>query len=131
MRALLRSSFLALGAKLRLRASGRQPTWDRYHADGELRQALDMIADGWFSPDQRDRHRPVVDALMGHDEFLVLTDYRAYVDCQQRVAELFRDSREWHRRALLNIARMGRFSSDRTVLEYARLIWNVTPAGIA
>ena len=114
-----------------LRASGRQPTWDRYHADGELRQALDMIADGWFSPDQRDRHRPVVDALMGHDEFLVLTDYRAYVDCQQRVAELFRDSREWHRRALLNIARMGRFSSDRTVLEYARLIWNVTPAGIA
>ncbi|CAA7620147.1 glycogen/starch/alpha-glucan phosphorylase [Magnetospirillum sp. UT-4] len=114
-----------------MRAGRRQDSWDHYHNDPELRQALDMIAAGWFSPDQQDRHRPIVDALLGHDEFLVLTDYRAYVDCQRRVAALYLDRREWHRRALLNVARMGRFSSDRTVTEYARLIWGVAPGAAA
>ncbi len=112
-----------------LRSGGKQRTWDHYNADAELRQAMDMVAGGWFSPDERDRYRPMVDSLLAHDEFLVLTDYRAYVDCQARAAALFRDPAAWNRRALLNIARMGRFSSDRTVQEYARHIWHVEPSG--
>ncbi len=112
-----------------LRSTRRQATWDLYHADPELRQALDVIANGWFSPEDCNRHRPIVDALMTHDEFLVLTDYRAYIDCQARVAALFGDHRQWNQRALLNIARMGRFSIDRTAHDYARQIWNVEPAG--
>ncbi|HTH15454.1 MAG TPA: glycogen/starch/alpha-glucan phosphorylase, partial [Magnetospirillum sp.] len=106
-----------------IRAARTQDAWSVYHADAEVRQALDMIAEGWLSPDERDRHRPIVDALLGHDEFLVLGDYRSYVDCQQAVAAAYRDPLEWQRRALLNIAGMGRFSSDRTVQDYARTIW--------
>lgn len=108
-----------------IRAARCQDGWLHYHADAELRQALDMIAGGWLSPDERDRHKPVVDALLNHDEFLVLGDYRAYVDCQRAVAELYGNQQEWQRRALLNIAGMGRFSSDRTVQDYARTVWNV------
>ena len=109
------------------RAAGYHP-WDVYHADAELRQALDMIAGGYFSPDAPHRFRPIVDALTTHgDHFLVLADYASYVTAQERVDALYDDADEWARRAILNVAGMGRFSSDRTILEYARLIWNVHP----
>jgi len=109
------------------RAAGYNP-WDVYHSNAELRRALDMIAGGHFSIDAPDRFRPVVDALTsGGDFFMVLADYASYVACQERVDALYRDPDEWARRAILNIAGMGVFSSDRAVLEYARTIWNVTP----
>ena len=97
-------------------------------ADGELWRALDMIRDGYFSPDEPDRFRSIFDALTSQgDHFMLLADYRAYVDCQDRVSALYRDEDEWSRRAVLNIAGMGLFSSDRAILEYANTIWQVSP----
>ena len=95
-------------------------------ANEDLRRALDMIGSGYFSPDQPDRFRPIVDALtQGGDYYLLTADYPLYMAAQDRVEQLYRNPDEWTRRAILNVARMGKFSSDRTVLEYAREIWNV------
>jgi glycogen phosphorylase len=112
------------------REAGYQP-WEIYRSNDELRRALDMIADGFFSPDEPARFRPVFDALTsGGDHFLVLADYAAYVACQERVDALYLQRDEWTRRAILNVAAMGRFSSDRTVLEYAEKVWDVKPIPI-
>jgi glycogen phosphorylase len=113
-----------------LQAKGYDP-WDVYHANAELRQALDMINGGYFSPDEPSRFRPVFDALTGQgDRYLLLADYGSYLACQERVDALFRDPEEWARRAILNIAGMGMFSSDRTISEYADRIWGVKPMRI-
>ncbi len=110
-----------------LRARGYNP-WDYHQASGELRQALDMIGGGYFSPEQPERFRPITEALTtGGDTYLLLADYASYIECQDRVAELYRDADEWSRKAILNVARMGRFSSDRTINEYASEIWDVKP----
>lgn len=109
------------------RASGYNP-WDVYHANAELRQALDMINGGYFSPDDPNRFRPIIDALTGQgDNFLLLADYESYIACQEQVDALYRDPAEWARRAILNVAGMGKFSSDRTIGEYAERIWGVKP----
>jgi starch phosphorylase len=108
-----------------LRAKGYNP-WDIYNTNAELRQALDMIAGGYFSPDAPHRFRPICDALTGYgDHFLLLADYASYIACQDQVDALYRDPEEWSRRAILNVAGMGRFSSDRTIREYAETVWNV------
>jgi starch phosphorylase len=110
-----------------LRRDGYNP-WDYYHANGELRQALDMIGSGYFCPGECGRFRPIVDALThGGDHFLLLADYASYVACQEQVDALYRDPRQWARKAILNVAGMGRFSSDRTIREYAEEIWKVKP----
>jgi len=109
-----------------LRARGYNP-WDIYQSDMELKQTLDMIVGGYFSPDAPDIFRPIFDALTRDDRFMVLADYRSYISCQERVDELYRNPEEWSRRALLNVAGMGKFSSDRTIREYAEKIWNVKP----
>jgi starch phosphorylase len=110
-----------------VRAGGYDP-WLAYHANAELRQVLDMIASGYFSPDDPNRFRPITDSLTsGGDHFLLLADYASYVACQERVDALYQDEDEWSRRAILNVAGMGAFSSDRTIIEYAREIWNVKP----
>jgi starch phosphorylase len=109
------------------RRAGYNP-WEIYHSNEELRQALDMIAAGYFSTDAPDRFRPIFDALTtGGDRFFLLADYASYVVCQERADALYRDEDEWTRRAILNVAGMGRFSSDRAVLEYANAIWNAEP----
>ena len=99
-------------------------------ADPELGHALDQIASGTFSP--RDPHlfRPLIDQLLGHDPFLLLADYRAYMEAQDRVNRAFQDPEHWTRMAILNVARMAHFSSDRSIREYARKIWAVTPEPI-
>ncbi len=110
-----------------LRRKGYNP-WDVYHANAELKKALDMIASGYFSPDALDRFQPLFDALTRYgDHFLVLADYASYLACQERVDALYHDADEWARRAILNVAGMGKFSSDRTIQEYAETIWNVKP----
>jgi starch phosphorylase len=110
-----------------LQESGYNP-WDHYNTDAELRETLDMIGGGYFSPDQPGRFRPIVDALTGYgDNYLLLADYAAYIACQERVDALYREPEEWSRRAVLNVAGMGKFSSDRTVSEYAEKIWGVKP----
>ena len=110
-----------------LKNSGYNP-WDHYHANTELKWALDMIGSGYFSPEQADRFRPVVDTLtQGGDKYLLLADYAAYVAAQERVEALYRDPQQWTRRAILNVAGMGKFSSDRTINEYAKKIWGAKP----
>ncbi|MBN2124630.1 MAG: glycogen/starch/alpha-glucan phosphorylase [Deltaproteobacteria bacterium] len=99
-------------------------------SDPELRAVLEMIDSGFFSPGNRDLFRPLAENLLrANERFMVLADYRAYVDCQERVERLYLDGKEWTRRSILNTANMGRFSSDRTVMEYARDIWNSQPLG--
>ncbi len=110
-------------------AEGYDP-WLEYRKNPELKAALDMIASGHFSPREPGLFRPIVDALTkGGDRFLLLADYASYVACQERVEALYRNETEWTRRAILNVARMGRFSSDRTVREYAETVWYVAPDG--
>jgi starch phosphorylase len=100
---------------------------DFYEKDEDLRAVIDLINSGFFSPDNPDEFRPLVSSLLEHDQYLLLADYRAYVDCQRKVAEAFKDQPAWHRMAVLNIAKMGKFSSDRTIREYAQEIWNAKP----
>ena len=109
------------------RRAGYNP-WDVYGCHQEVREALDLIAGGHFSPVARDRFRSIFDALTRDgDRFLVLADCASYLAAHARAEALYRDEDEWARRAILNVAAMGRFSSDRAVLEYARSIWNVKP----
>ena len=111
-------------------ARGHNP-WDYYHGNHELRQALDMIANGYFSPDNADLHRPIVNNLThGGDYYLLLADYASYISAQEWVAELYTNRDEWNRKAILNVAHMGKFSSDRTIRQYAEEIWNVKPVEI-
>ncbi len=108
------------------RAEGRDSR-EFYQSDPELQQALNMIDEGSFSPDEPGLFRPIVQSLLEWGDFFqVLADFRAYVEAQNRVSSLYRETGEWARRSILNSARMGRFSSDRSVLEYARNIWRVS-----
>jgi len=110
-----------------LRSSGYDPV-SYYRGNEELKQALDMIASGFFCPDDPGRYREVVDMLLKRgDNYLLLADYASYVACQDRVGELYRDTVAWTKSAILNVAGMGKFSSDRTIREYAGRIWHVAP----
>jgi glycogen phosphorylase len=109
------------------RAGGYDPR-RLYEADAELRWAVDQIAGGRFSPGEPDLFRPLVDDLLGHDEFLVLADYAAYVACQDEVDDAWRDTEGWTRRSILNTARSGYFSSDRSIRDYMERVWRVSPA---
>jgi starch phosphorylase len=94
----------------------------------ELKVVLDMIASGFFSPGEPKRYQPLIDTLLERgDHYLLLADYADYVQCQERVDALYGDPLQWARRAILNVAGMGKFSSDRTIKEYAEKIWHVKP----
>jgi starch phosphorylase len=102
--------------------------WDYYHQIPELKKVLDMIRTGYFSPDQVNLFEPLVNSLTdGGDRYLLLADYADYIACQQKVDELYHNREEWTRKAILNVANMGKFSSDRTINEYAKEIWQVEP----
>ncbi len=108
-----------------LRVRGYNP-WDYYHGNDELRQCLDMIGNGFFSVEEADRYSPIFNNLTHHgDHYLLLADYASYIATQDRVSQLYQEKDEWTRRAILNVANMGKFSSDRTILEYAEKVWNV------
>ena len=110
-----------------LKQGGYNP-WDYYHGSEELKGALNLIESGHFSPDESSRFRPLIESLLTRgDQYAVLADYASYIACQDQVDQLFRKPETWARRALLNVAQCGRFSSDRTIGEYARLIWDIAP----
>jgi glycogen phosphorylase len=111
------------------RGRGYRPL-DYVEHDHELRAALDLIGNGYFSHGDRDLFRPLLDSLIERDEFLVLADYRAYVDCQAEVERVYHSPPEWTRMSILNVARMGKFSSDRTIEEYCRDVWHVEPVPV-
>jgi starch phosphorylase len=110
-----------------LQANGYQP-WDYYNANAELREVLNMIGSGFFSPRQPDRFKPILDNLLHYgDKYLLLADYVAYIACQGEVEAAYRNQEQWVKKAILNVANMGKFSSDRTIAQYAQEIWNVKP----
>jgi starch phosphorylase len=109
------------------RAAGYAPR-RYYESNAELRETIDLIAGGFFSNGDRDVFRPLLDSLLNHDEYMLLADYQSYVDCQQRVSEAYRDQTNWTRMSILNTARVGRFSSDRSIRDYCRDIWHIRPS---
>jgi len=112
-----------------IKARGYRPR-DHYEADPELREAIDLVACGHFSSGDRELFRPLIDHLLDYDEYLLLADFRSYVNCQDEVARAYADTKRWIRMSILNVARMGKFSSDRAVAEYCRDIWRVEPLQI-
>jgi starch phosphorylase len=98
-----------------------------YESNPELREAIDLISSGFFSNGDRGLFCPLVDSLLTRDDYMLLADYQAYLDCQQRVSHAYSDQNAWTRMSILNSARAGRFSSDRSIREYCRDIWNVRP----
>jgi starch phosphorylase len=108
------------------KATGYDPR-QHYYGDAELRAVLDAINSGWLSRGDTALFRPLTDHLLDHDDYLLLADYRAYVDCQERVNQAFLERADWTRMSILNTARIGKFSSDRAIEQYARQIWKVSP----
>ncbi|MBS1116070.1 MAG: glycogen/starch/alpha-glucan phosphorylase, partial [candidate division NC10 bacterium] len=109
-----------------LRSSGYNPRhW--YEGNARLREVIDRIAAGDFSSGDRDLFRPLVEHLLQSDDYLLLADYQDYVDAQDRVAAVYRDPGRWTEMAILNVARMGKFSSDRSIRDYCRDVWQAGP----
>jgi glycogen phosphorylase len=105
--------------------------WDYYHRDEELRAVIDWLGSDYFTPGEHGAFAAVHNSMMrGGDPYLLLADFRAYCDAQQKVDVTYRDKVRWARMAILNTARMGKFSSDRTIREYAKDIWNLEPVPI-
>ncbi len=110
-------------------ADGYRP-WDIYNGNLELKGVIDIIGSGMFSHGDRSTFQPLIDNLLRQDPYLLLADYAAYIACQEQVSTAYRDSARWTRMSILNVARMGKFSSDRTIAEYCRDIWKVTPTPV-
>ncbi|SEP62107.1 starch phosphorylase [Ectothiorhodospira magna] len=115
-------------AVAQLKRDGYRP-WDFYAANEELRRALDMIRDGFFSPQEPGRYHDLIHHLLTEDQYMVLADYEDYVRAHEAVDALYRNQEAWLRKAMLNTARMGYFSIDRTVMQYAREVWGISPEG--
>jgi starch phosphorylase len=114
-----------------LQASGYRP-WDIYQRDEELRAIVDWLGSDYFAPGEHGPFSALHHSLVsGGDPFMVLADYRAYSDCQAAVDKAYRDKAGWAKKAILNTARVGKFSSDRTIREYADQIWNLKPVPVA
>jgi starch phosphorylase len=101
-----------------------------YQGNDQLRATIDLIAAGYFSRGDRELFRPFVDSLLYNDEYLLFADYQSYVDAQDKVEHTWCDIDLWSRMSILNVARMGKFSSDRAVLEYCKDIWHISPLPI-
>ncbi len=107
-----------------LKSQGYNPV-SYYENDSKLREAIDLISSGFFSAGDANLFKPLVDSLLKYDEYLVLADYQAYVDCQAEVSRVYGDWERWVRMSIFNVARTGKFSSDRSIREYAEKIWRV------
>ncbi|MGA1868003.1 MAG: glycogen/starch/alpha-glucan phosphorylase [bacterium] len=101
---------------------------DWYNKNQELKAVIDMISSGMLNPGQPDLFKPITDSLLyGGDPFFILADFQAYVMCQERVSSLYQDQDAWNKMSILNLANMGKFSSDRTIKEYTEKIWHAKP----
>lgn len=103
---------------------------DYIERTNELRAVLGLVSEGRFDGGDAEVFRPLVDSLTYHDPFLVLADYAAYVECQERVSKAWHETQAWTRMSILNTARSGKFSSDRAIAEYCDDIWNVGPVTV-
>lgn len=110
-----------------VRARGYQPR-EFYNQNATLREVIDFIASGEAGRGEAELFRPIVENLLIDDPFLLLADYQSYVDAQEKVSALWRNQRAWTRASILNTARMGKFSSDRSIRDYCARVWNIQPA---
>ena len=102
-----------------------------YEKNAELKKVVDMIAGGFFSPEEPELFSPVAHYLLNDgDRFMLMADFEDYVKCQDKVNETYKDQKKWVEMSILNVANMGKFSSDRTISEYANEIWDVKPVPI-
>jgi len=112
-----------------LKAQGYNPL-DIYHSNPELKAVIDLISDGYFSGGDRELFRPLVNSLLHRDPYMLLADFQSFVECQSQVSQAYMDTEHWTRMSILNVARSGKFSSDRTIKEYCQDIWKVKPVKI-
>ena len=96
-----------------------------YESNPFLREIIDALASGRFSHGDGSLFRPLLEQLLNHDPYLLFADYQSYIDCQDQVSKTYRDQEKWSRMAILNAARMGQFSSDRSIRDYAQNIWRI------
>jgi starch phosphorylase len=112
-----------------LKSEGYRP-YDYYQSNQDLHEVIDLIADGTFSWGDKLLFRPLIDSLLNSDPYMLLADFESYVNCQEKVSDLFSRPDDWARMSILNVARMGKFSSDRSIREYCRDIWHVEPVKV-
>jgi glycogen phosphorylase len=112
-----------------LKAKGYHP-WDYYSTNPALKAVIDSLVTGYFSPRDPGLFHPIVDSLLHQDEYMLLADFQSYLDCQEQVSQAYRNQDNWTRMSILNVARMGKFSSDRTIAEYCQDIWQVEPVKV-
>jgi starch phosphorylase len=101
-----------------------------YNADPDLKEVIDLISSGFFYTKDADLFKPLVDSLLRRDEHMVLADYQSYIQSQDRVSTIFKDQKKWTKMSVLTVARMGKFSSDRSIREYNEKIWHAAPLKI-
>jgi starch phosphorylase len=114
---------------VKLKNSGYNPK-THYNSNQMLKRVIDMIAQDFFSKNEPGIFKSIVDGLLGTDYYCLLADYQSYVDAQDEVSKLYLNTDEWTKKTILNVARVGKFSSDRSIREYAEKIWKVEPVKI-
>jgi starch phosphorylase len=114
---------------VKLKSSGYNPR-TYYESNPALKKVIDMIASDFFSKNEPGIFKPIIDSLLGTDYYCLFADYQAYVDAQDEVSKLYLNQEEWTKKAILNVSRVGKFSSDRSIKEYAEKIWKVEPVKI-
>jgi glycogen phosphorylase len=112
-----------------MKAKGYNPL-HYYHTNPVLKQVIDAVLSDYFCPKEPGLFKAIIDSLLYNDEYMLMADFQAYADCQDRVSQAYRDQTQWTRMSILNVARMGKFSSDRTIWEYCQDIWDVQPVTI-
>lgn len=109
-----------------LKRSGYNP-WDYYNNNADLKEVLDLIRNGYFNPHEPTLFKPIFDSLLyGGDTYCLCADFASYIECQKKVSDLYFNQDEWVKKSIYNVANMGKFSSDRTIQEYAKEIWKAT-----
>ena len=112
------------------KAAGYSPS-EIYYSNGTLREVIDALSNGVFSHGDRGIFQPLIRSLLDRDEYMLFADFQSYVECQARVSEAYLDVDRWSRMSILNTARSGKFSSDRSIRDYSRLIWHVDGSNVA
>ena len=107
-----------------MRTRGYRPM-DYYAANQHLREVIDLIRSGFFTRGDTALLQPLMDNLLNYDPYMLFADFASYIECQEKVSAAYRDTERWTRMAILNTARSGKFSSDRSIREYSRDIWRV------
>lgn len=113
----------------KMRDSGYNPR-KYYNENEELRKVIELIRNNFFSKEEPNIFQPILDSLMNSDYYMLFADYASYIKKQEEVSELFKNKKEWIKKAALNVARIGKFSSDRSIQEYADAIWGIEPLEI-